>query len=78
MIVKYSKMIIAVACVFIFALSLTMSLANSVYACQQCCWKTCGNSSDQYKTAKWEGGICVPVSPSHCCYYVPPNCYTPQ
>jgi hypothetical protein len=71
MIGKYSKLILAVACVFIFALSLTVSITSSANACEECCAYWCPTSGEYVSRSVWNGttGHCDTVLPSHCCYY---------
>jgi hypothetical protein len=68
MIGKYLKLILAVACVFIFALSLTVSIAEIANACPEpgCCFVACPEGGF------WKGAVvgttCRAALPGHCCY----------
>jgi hypothetical protein len=65
MIGKYLKLIVAVACVFVFALSLTVSLTQTASACTECCWRYC---IEEGRVRGLLVGSWCNTSPTTCCY----------
>jgi hypothetical protein len=69
MIGKHSKLILAVASVFIFALSLTVSITSSANACVECCIAYCPpHLGGGWWQGYWTGTQCNYAFPPHCCH----------